>query len=42
VDEHVKMLSAHQRPKQFIALENWPRNLQGKLNRLELLKQISP
>ena len=33
-------LRAPQRPKQFIALPNWPANAQGKVNRAEILRQI--
>ncbi len=33
-------LVAWQRPKRFVALEVWPRNAQGKLNRAELLAQV--
>jgi O-succinylbenzoic acid--CoA ligase len=36
-------LAAYQRPKRFVAIAtaDWPRNAQGKVNRAELLRQIS-
>lgn len=30
-------LASHQRPKRFVAIREWPRNAQGKVNRAELL-----
>jgi O-succinylbenzoic acid--CoA ligase len=31
-------LSPHKRPKRYCAIEGWPRNAQGKVNRLELVR----
>jgi O-succinylbenzoic acid--CoA ligase len=35
-----RTLSPHQRPKRYVAIEDWPRTEQGKLNRLELLRRV--
>lgn len=32
----VETLAAHQRPKRFVPIAEWPRNLQGKVNRAKL------
>jgi O-succinylbenzoic acid--CoA ligase len=34
-------LAAYERPKRFVPLANWPRNAQGKINRLELRTQVA-
>jgi O-succinylbenzoic acid--CoA ligase len=34
-------LAAHQRPKRFVALRDWPRNAQGKINRAELIARLN-
>ncbi len=34
-------LAPHQRPKRFVALAEWPRNAQGKINRAALLEVVS-
>ncbi|WP_414664230.1 AMP-binding protein [Horticoccus sp. 23ND18S-11] len=34
-------LAAHQRPKRFVPVVNWPRNAQGKINRAMLAEQLS-
>ena len=36
VTRAVASLAAHQRPKRFLAIDPWPRNAQGKVNRAEL------
>lgn len=33
-------LAGYKRPKRFVAVENWPRNAQGKLNRAALLAEV--
>ena len=37
----VAKLAAHQKPKRFVAVADWPRNAQGKLNRAALLAAAS-
>ena len=37
VGRAVAKLAAHQKPKRFVAIADWPRNAQGKLNRAALL-----
>ena len=32
----VAALAPHQRPKRFVAIDDWPRNVQGKVNRAAL------
>ena len=34
-------LDAHERPKRFIAIADWPRNAQGKVNRAELRASVA-
>jgi len=41
LDKHLLTLASFKRPKQYIPIENWPRNAQGKLNRAELGKRIA-
>jgi O-succinylbenzoic acid--CoA ligase len=36
-DRAVNALVSYQRPKRFVALAEWPRNAQGKINRAALL-----
>lgn len=36
----MEKLVAHQRPKRFIAIAEWPRNAQGKVNRAALLQVV--
>jgi O-succinylbenzoic acid--CoA ligase len=36
----VEALAAHQRPKRFVPIEEWPRNLQGKVNRPKLRAMV--
>jgi O-succinylbenzoic acid--CoA ligase len=36
----VEALAAHQRPKRFVPIEEWPRNLQGKVNRAKLRAMV--
>jgi O-succinylbenzoic acid--CoA ligase len=36
----VASLAPHQRPKRFVALEDWPRNAQGKVNRVALRETV--
>ena len=33
-------LAAYKRPKRFLAIAEWPRNAQGKLNRARLLAAV--
>ncbi|MEO6246291.1 MAG: o-succinylbenzoate--CoA ligase, partial [Opitutaceae bacterium] len=33
-------LAAHERPKRFVPVANWPRNAQGKVNRAALRASI--
>ena len=35
-----KILSPYQRPKRYVAIDDWPRTEQGKLNRSELLRRV--
>ena len=35
-----KTLAAYKRPKRYVAIADWPRNAQGKLNRSELATRI--
>jgi len=35
-----EQLAAYKRPKEYVAVANWPRNAQGKLNRQELLERV--
>ncbi len=37
----IASLAPYQRPKRFVAVEPWPRNAQGKVNRAELLQTIA-
>jgi O-succinylbenzoic acid--CoA ligase len=41
VGRAVAKLAAHQKPKRFVAVADWPRNAQGKLNRAALLAAAS-
>jgi O-succinylbenzoic acid--CoA ligase len=41
MDKHLLTLASFKRPKQYILIEDWPRNAQGKLNRAELGKRIA-
>jgi O-succinylbenzoic acid--CoA ligase len=34
-------LAPHQRPKRFVALREWPRNAQGKINRAALVEYVT-
>jgi O-succinylbenzoic acid--CoA ligase len=34
-------LASHERPKRFVALEDWPRNAQGKINRALLRTRVT-
>lgn len=34
-------LAPHKRPRAYLAVEDWPRNAQGKLNRAELLRRVT-
>lgn len=34
-------LASYKRPKRYVAIADWPRNTQGKLNRLELAKRLA-
>lgn len=36
----VTALAAHQRPKRFVPIRDWPRNAQGKINRAELIRRL--
>ncbi|HEX2851930.1 MAG TPA: AMP-binding protein [Opitutaceae bacterium] len=36
----MEKLVAHQRPKRFVAIPDWPRNAQGKVNRLALQQAV--
>lgn len=36
----LEKLVAHQRPKRFVAIPEWPRNAQGKVNRAALLQMV--
>jgi O-succinylbenzoic acid--CoA ligase len=40
VDRAVAKLAPHQRPKRFVALTDWPRNAQGKINRAALRARV--
>jgi o-succinylbenzoate---CoA ligase len=40
LDKQVETLASFKRPKRYIGIDQWPRNLQGKLNRLELIRLI--
>jgi O-succinylbenzoic acid--CoA ligase len=33
-------LAAHKHPKRYVAVKDWPRNAQGKINRAALLAQV--
>lgn len=35
-----RTLSPYQRPKRYVAIDDWPRTEQGKLNRSELLRRV--
>jgi O-succinylbenzoic acid--CoA ligase len=35
-----RLLATHQRPKRFVAIADWPRNAQGKVNRTALRAQV--
>ena len=37
----VASLAPHQRPKRFVALDDWPRNAQGKVSRAALRRAVS-
>jgi len=39
VEAKLSALAAFKRPKRFVALADWPRNAQGKLNRAELARR---
>ena len=36
-----RQLARYKHPRQFVAVESWPRNEQGKLNRAELARQVA-
>lgn len=40
LDRAVAALAPAQRPKRFVALPEWPRNVQGKINRAELRRRV--
>lgn len=40
VERASKILASHQRPKRFVAIADWPRNAQGKVNREALLRLV--
>jgi O-succinylbenzoic acid--CoA ligase len=40
VERAVSGLAAHQRPKRFVAVQDWPRNLQGKIDRVALRRVV--
>ena len=40
VEASLEGLAAFKRPKRFVALEEWPRNAQGKLSRSELVRKL--
>ncbi|MBL9189820.1 MAG: AMP-binding protein [Opitutaceae bacterium] len=35
-------LAPHERPKRFVAIPDWPRNAQGKIDRVALRRQVAP
>jgi O-succinylbenzoic acid--CoA ligase len=38
VDAQLQQLAAYKRPRRYLAMADWPRNAQGKLNRAELAR----
>lgn len=40
VDRAIARLAPHERPKRFVPLPAWPRNAQGKVNRVELARLV--
>ena len=40
VERGLENLAAYKRPRRYIAVADWPRNAQGKLNRAELIRMV--
>jgi O-succinylbenzoic acid--CoA ligase len=38
IESALAQLSAHKRPRRFVAIDDWPRTAQGKINRPELIR----